>query len=75
MNDINAVSFSVLTPNSLREASLGFTWKTDQGNELNLSIAQFIKGTYQGPSALFPGATESVTPYVNMLNLGWSWKL
>jgi len=74
-NDINAVSFSVLTPNSLRETSFGLTWKMDKNNELHISVAQFIKETYQGPSAIFPGATESVTPYVNMLNLGWTWKL
>lgn len=71
-NDINAVSLSVLTPNSLRLGSAGFTWKTAKGNELHMAFARFIRATYSGPSALFPDATESVTPYVNMLSAAWS---
>ena len=74
-NDINAVSFSVLTPNPLRQASLGFTWKVDEKNEFHMAASRFIKATYAGPSALFPGATESVTPYVNTLSAAWSWHL
>ncbi|MDO9448947.1 MAG: hypothetical protein Q7J21_00565, partial [Rugosibacter sp.] len=74
-NDINAVSFSILTPSPFRQASLGFSWKTDQGDEFHMAASRFYKGTYQGPSALFPGATESVTPYVNTLSAAWSWHL
>lgn len=74
-NDINAVSFSILTPSPFRQASVGFSWKTDQGDEFHMAASRFYKGTYQGPSALFPGATESVTPYVNTLSAAWSWHL
>jgi len=65
----------VLTPNPLRQASLGFTWKVDEKNEFHMAASRFIKATYAGPSALFPGATESVTPYVNTLSAAWSWHL
>ncbi len=74
-NDINAISFSLLTPNPLYQASLGFSWKTEQGDEFHMAFARFINGTYSGPSALFPGATESVKPHVNALSAAWSWRL
>ena len=56
-------------------ASMGFTWKTARGNELHLSYAHQSGRNYGGPSALFPGARESVQPYVNSLNMAWSRKL
>ena len=71
-NNINAVSLSVLTPNSIRQASAGFTWKTARGNEFHMAISRFLLSTYRGPSALFPGATESLSPYVNTLSAAWS---
>lgn len=64
---INAVSFSLLTPNPTHQYSLGVSWKS-----MHFAFTHFVKDTYKGPSALFPGATESVTPYVNALSITYS---
>lgn len=74
-NDIDATTLSVLTPNPIHQLALGLSWKTRQGNELHVGFEHFIKETYRGPSALFPGARESVTPYVNALHVAYTWAL
>ena len=74
-NDINATSFSLLTPNPIHQASIGLSWKSEQGDELHLGFEHYFKETYRGPSALFPGATESVTPYVNAFHIAYTWAL
>ena len=74
-NDLDSVSFGVMAANPVDAASMGFTWKTARGNELHLSYAHQSGRNYGGPSALFPGARESVQPYVNSLNVAWSRKL
>lgn len=71
-NDINAVSFNMMAPNQLRSTSIGFTWQTSKGNEFHMAAGRFLESTYRGPSALFPGATETVKPYVNTLSVAWS---
>ena len=74
-NDIDATTLSVLTPNPIHQFALGLSWKTQQGNELHVGFEHFIKETYRGPSALFPGARESVTPYVNAIHVAYTWAL
>jgi long-chain fatty acid transport protein len=71
-DDLNAVSIGVLTPNAVNRASLGFSWKTLKGSELHAGYAHYFKDTYSGPSAIFPGATESQNPYVNLLHIAWT---
>tara|TARA_R110001592_G_scaffold363396_2_gene687630 strand:+ start:47155 stop:48561 length:1407 start_codon:yes stop_codon:yes gene_type:complete len=73
-DNLNAVSIGVITPNPVHRASLGFSWKTEAGSELHFGYAHFFKDKYSGPSAVFPGATESQNPYVNILNVSWSLK-
>jgi len=51
------------------------SWKSEQGDELHLGFEHYFKETYRGPSALFPGATESVTPYVNAFHIAYTWAL
>ena len=70
--DLDATSLSVLTPNAIHQASLGLSWQTSTGNELHLGFAHFFKDTYRGPSAIFPGARESLKPYVNALHVAWT---
>lgn len=71
-NDLDSVSFGVISANPVDAAALGFTWKTTKGNELHMSYAHVSGKNYGGPSALFPGARESVQPYINSLNVAWS---
>ncbi|MBV1875271.1 MAG: outer membrane protein transport protein [Cycloclasticus sp.] len=74
-NDIQATTLSLLTPNPEEQFSFGLSWKTQQGNELHVGYERFVKEKYSGPSALFPGARESVTPYVNALHVAYTWPL
>ncbi len=74
-NDINATSFSMLTPNPIHNASLGLSWKTKRGNQLHVGFEHYFRGEYSGPSALFPGSTESLVPYVNILHIAWTMAL
>jgi long-chain fatty acid transport protein len=71
-NDLDATSFSVMTPNSVHQVSLGLSWQTDQGGAFHLALGHFFKDTYSGPSAIFPGARESVTARVYTLHLAWT---
>ena len=73
--NIEAVSFSMLTPNPLHQATLGFSWEAATGNVLHVAIAHYLKSSYSGPSALLPGATETLKPSVNTLSISWSWSL
>ena len=70
--NIDAVSIGVITPNAIHRASIGLSWDTLKGNEFHLGFEHFFKSTYSGPSAIFPGATESQTPYVNVLHIAWT---
>ncbi|MAV31396.1 MAG: long-chain fatty acid transporter [Cycloclasticus sp.] len=74
-NDIDATTLSILTPNPVHQLSVGLSWKTEEGNALHVGYERFIKETYRGPSALFPGASESVTPYVNAIHVAYTWVL
>ncbi len=71
-NGLDSVSFSMLTPNPLRQFSAGLSYKTDSGDELHVGLSRFVRGTYRGPSALFPGATETLDAYVNTLSVAWT---
>lgn len=74
-NDIDATTLSILAPNPVRQLSFGLSWQTQEGNALHIGYERFIKETYRGPSALFPGASESVTPYVNAIHVAYTWAL
>lgn len=70
--DLDSVSFGVLAVNPLRSASIGLTWKTDSGSKLHISYLRMDGTEYGGPSAIFPGARESVKPFVNAISIAWS---
>lgn len=76
-DDINSVSFNMLAPNQLRQASAGFTWQLSDRHELHGSVGHFFseKNPYSGPSAtagLGIGGTEEIRPHVEMLMIAWS---
>ncbi len=71
-NELDSVTFGVVASNPLRAASIGFSLETTAGNKLHMAYARMTGENYGGPSALFPGARESVKPYVNALNIAWS---
>lgn len=71
-NDLDSVTFGVLSANPLRAGAMGLTWQTEEGNELHMGYARVSGGIYGGPSALFSGARESIKPYVNAVNVAWS---
>ena len=71
-NTIDATSFSVLTPNSKQHATLGASWQNLHGSEFHFAYSHYFKDTYRGPSAIFPGAEESVTAHVHILYFAWT---
>lgn len=77
-DDINSVSFNLLTPNPRHQASLGLTWQPDERHELHFAVGHFFKQTYEGPSAsaaLGVGGREKIEPYVTTLMLAWTRRL
>ncbi len=72
--DVNSMTLNLLAPNPLHQASVGFSWAVKPGQEFHMAYTTFVPGDYSGPSALFPGATETNDPYVNAVMLAWSWK-
>jgi long-chain fatty acid transport protein len=71
-DDINSVSFNMLAPNPLRQASAGFTWQLSDRHELHGSIGHFFADTYRGLSATPIGGSEKIRPHVEMVMLAWS---
>lgn len=71
---IEAVSFSMLTPSPIHQATLGCSWETTRGNAFHVAIARYMKSRYRGPSALLPGASETLAAHVNTLSVGWTWE-
>ena len=70
--DLDTVSIGVLTPNAIHRASLGLSWQAERGDDFHLGVAHYFRSNYSGPSAIFPGATESQSPYVNLLHFAWT---
>jgi long-chain fatty acid transport protein len=71
-SNLDSTTFGVVSSNPIRAASIGFTRKTADGNELHMAYARITGENYGGPSAIFPGARESAKPYVNAVNIAWS---
>jgi long-chain fatty acid transport protein len=74
-NGLKSTTFSLLTPNPIHQATLGLSWKTTTGDEMHFALIHYFEETLTGPSALFPGARESVTPHVNAVSVTYSWAL
>lgn len=77
-DDINSVSFNLLTPNPRHQASVGLSWQPDERHELHLAVGHFFKQTYEGPSAsalIGVGGREKIEPYVTTLMVAWSRRL
>ena len=71
-DNIDAVSIGVIASNPLHRASMGFSWETQPGNEFHMSFERYFSPNYSGPSAIFPGATESTKAHLNVLSVAWS---
>jgi long-chain fatty acid transport protein len=74
---INSVTFNLLAPNPHRAYSAGLTWKPSVDHELHVAMGHFVEQTYRGPSAtagVGVGGTEEISPHVEMLMVGWTWK-
>jgi long-chain fatty acid transport protein len=71
-DNIDAASIGVIASNPIYRGSMGFTWDTLDGNEFHMAFEHYFKSTYSGPSAIFPGATESTQAYLNVFSIGWS---
>jgi long-chain fatty acid transport protein len=71
-DDLDAVSIGVFMPNSVHRAGVGLSWKTEKGSEVHVGYTHYFNSNYSGPSAIFPGATESLTAYVNLLHIAWT---
>ena len=75
---VGSVSVNVLAPTPTTDVSAGFNWWVTPTQEVQFAYGHFFAafgGPYSGPSALFPGATESDVPHVDMLWLGWARRL
>lgn len=77
-DDINSVSFNLLTPNPRHQASVGLSWQPDEQHALHLAVGHFFEQTYEGPSAsalLGVGGREKIEPYVTTLMVAWTRRL
>ena len=72
MDNIDAASIGVIASNPIYRGSMGFSWETLDGNQFHMAFEHYFKSTYSGPSAIFPGATESTQAYLNVFSIGWS---
>lgn len=73
-NDINSVSFNMLTPNPIRNITAGFTKQMKGNQELSFAYGRYLKGFYQGPSATPVGGQERVRAFVDTFMVSWSWR-
>ncbi len=55
-----------------RFASVGFNWWYMPTQEFQFAYTHHFFGTYAGPSAVVPGATESVVADVDVVWIGWA---
>jgi len=71
----DSVSFNLFAPNPRHQATAGFTWAYDPRNDIQFAYGRYVPGTFKGPSAtaaLGVGGTESVSPHVDTVLLGWT---
>lgn len=71
-DDIDAASIGVIVPSPVHRASIGLTWQSQISGNFHLGYGRYFKSNYSGPSAIFPGATESVKGSGNVLHFAWS---
>lgn len=71
----NSTSLNLFAPNPLRQVTAGFTFALNPKSDVQFAYGNYVRGTFKGDSAtagLGVGGTESVTPYVHTVMLGWS---
>lgn len=71
-DDIDAASIGVIVPSPVHRASIGLTWQSHSRGDFHVAYGRYFKSTYSGPSAIFPGATETVKPSGNLLHFSWT---
>ncbi|MCC2658501.1 MAG: long-chain fatty acid transporter [Panacagrimonas sp.] len=69
---VDTASFNMFTPNPQLNLNAGFSWRWRPDTELHLAYGRYTRAEYEGPSAVFPGATEKVQPHVDTLYMAWS---
>lgn len=75
---MNSVTFNLLAPNPVRQASAGMSWALNEKDDLQFSYGRYIEKKYSGPSAtaaLGIGGVEQLTPHVDTVYVGWSRRL
>ncbi|MGQ0618673.1 MAG: OmpP1/FadL family transporter [Panacagrimonas sp.] len=71
----DSISLNLFAPNPLHHVTAGFSWALSDKTDLQFAYGRYVKGTVRGDSAtagLGVGGTESITPYVDTVWLGWS---
>ncbi len=80
-NTADHVSFNIIAPGVIEtHVTLGFTYRTAGGGELNFSYMRALTNTVTGPSAVstFAGApfgSESLKMYQNAFGISYGWKM
>lgn len=69
---IGSVSVNTLSLTPTTTASIGFNWRYNPIHEFQFAYSHWSFSNYDGPSALVPGATESVDAHGNVFWLGWA---
>ena len=69
---ISSVSINTLSATPKTTASVGFNWWYTPTHEFQFAYTHHFFGTYAGPSAVVPGATESVVADVDVVWIGWA---
>jgi long-chain fatty acid transport protein len=76
--DANTSSLNLFAPNPHYQWTAGFTYLAGAKDELHLAYGKYVNSKFSGESATGPigiGGTESVTPDVDTIMLGWSRRL
>lgn len=71
-HSVNTASLTMLAPNPKVNVTAGFSYAWTPSDELNFAYGRYAGGTYEGPSAVFQGATEKLSVRVDTLYFGWS---
>lgn len=69
---VDTVSFNMFTPNPQLNLNAGFSWRWGPKAELHLAYGRYTRAEFEGPSAVFEGATEKIEPHVDTLYLAWT---
>jgi long-chain fatty acid transport protein len=69
---VDSASFNMFTPNPRLQMNIGFSYRWRPDTELHLAYGRYMRAEYEGPSVIFNGAKEKVSPHVDTLYMAWS---